>query len=174
VQAVAQGAADIGVFAVAHELDLSGVDVMPYRKDRLVAVVPRSHPFAARPSVSFEDLLAEKLIPARAMLGAFRAAARRLGREFNPKYHVVSGGVAISLVQAGLGVTVQPECLVGQALFDTVAAVDLAEPWANRVISIATARGRTPSPATRALISQLVDRPRLAGAEPDLGAAPSA
>ena len=39
VQAVARGDADVGVFAAAHELDLGGVDVTPYREDRLIAVV---------------------------------------------------------------------------------------------------------------------------------------
>ena len=44
------------------------------------------------------------------MLGAIRAAARRVGIDFEPRYGVRSAGVAVSLVQAGLGVTVQPEC----------------------------------------------------------------
>ncbi|MES2999529.1 MAG: LysR family transcriptional regulator [Pseudomonadota bacterium] len=159
VQSVAQGDADIGVFAASRDLDLSGVEVVPYRKDRLVVVVPRGHALNGRPSVTFEDLLPENMIAASVMLGAFRAAAKRLGHEYTPKYTVKSTGVAISLVQAGLGVTVQPECLVGVDLADSVSVVDLAEPWANRTVHLATAAGRTPSPAARALVKQLLDRP---------------
>lgn len=156
LQAVTQGECDIGVYAVVRDLDLSGVDSVPYRTDRLVAVVPRSHPLAERRSVSFEDLMPENLIAVGAMNATFAAAARRLGSEYKPKYSVRSSGVAISLVQAGLGVTVQPECVVGLELFDRVAAVDLTEPWATRIIRIATPRGRTQSPAAMALVRHLV------------------
>lgn len=159
VQAVMQGEADVGVFAVARDLDLSGVKTTAYRTDRLVAVVPRAHPLSGRTSVTFEDLMPENLIAVGAMHAVFAAAAKRLGQEYKPKFSVRSSGVAISLVQAGFGVTVQPECLLGLELFDSVAAVELAEPWARRVIQIATVRGRTPSPAARALIKHLQDHP---------------
>ncbi|TCG02357.1 LysR family transcriptional regulator [Paraburkholderia strydomiana] len=159
VQDVAQGEADIGVFAAAPGLELDGLEIVPYREDRMVVVVPAGHPLAHRQSVTFEDLLPENVIVAGAMLSGFREAAKRLGREFKPKYSVQSAGVAISLAQAGLGVTVQPECLLDFKLFNEVAAVNFAEPWANRSIHIATARGRAIGPATGMLLKQLLDRP---------------
>ncbi|MFD6348421.1 LysR family transcriptional regulator [Streptomyces roseolus] len=159
VQRVAHGQADIGVFAAAYELDLDGVDVTPYRRDRLVAVVRQDHWLSDQLSVTFRDLLPEKLIAVNSMLGAFRAAARRLEQDFEPGYTVRSASVAISLVRAGLGVTVQPECLVSQETAPGVAMVQLDEPWAVRKIHIATPHGRTPGPAARAFLSQLLDRP---------------
>ncbi|MGW4563787.1 LysR family transcriptional regulator [Streptomyces sp. NPDC004561] len=159
VRQVAHGEADIGVFAAAYELDLDGVAVTPYRQDRLVALVPQDHWLSERPSVTFQDLLPENLIAVSSMLGAFRAAARRLEREIEPSYTVRSAGVAISLVRAGLGVTVQPECLVTREVQTGAAVLELAEPWAVRKIHVATARGRTLSPAARALVKQLFDRP---------------
>ncbi|HBN8522177.1 LysR family transcriptional regulator [Pseudomonas aeruginosa] len=159
VRTVAHGEADVGVFAMAHEIDLSGVEVTPYRKDRMVAIVPRNHWLAGRESVTFEDLLQEKIIAVNAMMAIFRVAAKRLKQEFKPRFTVRSTGVAISLVQAGFGVTVQPECHVSRELLDSVAAVDLAEPWANRIISIATPRGRLPSAAARTLLEYLSERP---------------
>jgi DNA-binding transcriptional LysR family regulator len=171
VQAVAQGEADIGVFAAAHALDLGGVDVTPYRRDRMIAIVPQGHRLSERGgSVTFKDLLAENLIPVGVMLGAFQAAAKRLGCEFEPRYSVRSAGVAISLVEAGLGVTVTPECLLSHELFRRVTALELAEPWAMRRIHIATARGRAPSPAARALMTQLLDQPQPRD-EPDAASA---
>lgn len=160
VQAVARGEADVGVFAAAHELDLGGVDVTPYRTDRLIAVVPQGHALSGRASVSFADLLPENIIAINAMQGALRVAARRLGAEFEPPYTVKSAGVAVSLVEAGLGVTIQPECLVSHELFGRVAVLEFAEPWAVRHIHIATARGRELNPLASALIRQLLDRPR--------------
>ncbi|MDR5652145.1 LysR family transcriptional regulator [Ruixingdingia sedimenti] len=159
VQAVANGEAEIGVFAVTAGVDLTGVDVVPYREDRIVAVIPRSHPLAACESVTFQDLLSENLIPVHGMMGAFETASQRLGREFRPRYVTRSIEAAISLTQAGLGVTVQPECLVSRDLFDEVATVRLDEPWAKRLIKIATPRGRVPSRAAGALMAQLLDRP---------------
>ncbi|VWB28150.1 LysR family transcriptional regulator [Burkholderia lata] len=159
VQAVARGEVDVGVFAAAHALDLGGVDVTPYREDRLIAVVPQGHPLATRTSVTTEDLLSENLIVVGAMVGAIRAAARRLGVDFQPRYDVRSTGVAVSLVQAGLGVTVQPECMVSHELFSRVAVLELAEPWAVRRVQVATARGRELNPIARALIEQLLDLP---------------
>jgi DNA-binding transcriptional LysR family regulator len=164
VQAVAQGNADIGVFAVAADLDLSGVHAHPYRTDRMVAVVPEAHALAGRSSVSFEDLMTEDLIVVLAMQTAFAKAARRLGREYKPKYSVRSPGVAISLAQARMGVTVQPECEVTQVRLDGVVAIPMTDTWARRIVQIATPRDRTLSPAARALLEQLQSRP--ANAEP--------
>ncbi|MFJ4031354.1 LysR family transcriptional regulator [Streptomyces griseoluteus] len=159
VPQVVQGEADIGVFAAAYDLDLDGVDVTPYRQDRLVALVPRGHWLSKRPGVTFQDLLPENLIAVPSMLGAYRAAARRIEEEFEPDYTVRSAGVAISLVRAGLGVTVQPECLVTREVRAGTAVLELAEPWAVRRVHLATARGRTLSPAARGLVRQLLDRP---------------
>jgi DNA-binding transcriptional LysR family regulator len=160
VQAVARGEADVGVFAATHELDLGGVDVTPYRTDRLIAVVPQGHRLSTRASVTFADLLPENIIAVNAMQSALRVAARRLGGEFDPPYTVSSAGVAVSLVEAGMGVSIQPESFVSHELFGRVAVVEFAEPWAVRHIHIATARGREVNPISSAFIRQLLDRPR--------------
>jgi DNA-binding transcriptional LysR family regulator len=172
-QSVAQGEADVGVFGVVRDINVNGVETVDYRTDRLVAVVPRAHALAERRSVSFEDLMPENLIAVNAMHATLAAAAHRLGGEYRPKFSVRSSGVAISLVQAGLGVTVQPECVLGLELFDKVSVLNLAEPWAKRILRIATPQGRSPSPAARALIKQLLDRPAPDGATPGEVPAPA-
>ena len=171
VGAVAHGNADVGVFVAVSHIDLGGVEVTPYRSDRMVVVVPQNHPLAGKTSVAFEELLPENVIAvSAAMHGAFRVAAERLRREFKPRHSVRTPGVAVSLVQAGLGVTVLPECLVAPHMLDHVTTLDLAEPWASRAISIATFPGRPTSAAARALIDQLIGRPRTAAAAPVTGA----
>ncbi|MGA4792146.1 LysR family transcriptional regulator [Nocardia sp. AB354] len=159
VRHVARGEADVGVFAAAYDLDLDGVDVIPYRRDRLVAVVPPGHPLGANTAVTFQDLASERLIAPRAMVGAFRAAAKRLGDEFRSPHRVRSCEVAIELVHAGLGVTVVPECLLDHALLSRVAVLEFDEPWAVRRIHIATPSGRPTSPAAQAFVHQLSTRP---------------
>lgn len=168
VQAVQQGDADIGVFALAPGLQLEGVQVAPYRTDRMVAVVPEAHPLAGRASVSFKDLVAHDLIVVSVMQQAFSNAARKLGVAYKPKYCVRSTGVAMSLAQARLGVTVQPECSVMQTRLDGVLAIPLSDTWARRIVQIATPRERSLGPATQALLAQLMSRP----ADAATGAAP--
>lgn len=163
VPAVALGEADIGVFAMARDIDLSGVDTVAYRTDRIVALVPNAHRLSQRASVSFDDLLPENLIAIGSLNAVLATAAKRRGQDYKPKYSVKTANVAISLVQAGLGVTVQPECLVGREMLDDVVMIELTEPWANRVIQIATSRNRAPSPVAKALMKQLLQRPPLPG-----------
>ncbi|MEV8047263.1 LysR substrate-binding domain-containing protein [Streptomyces griseoluteus] len=159
-QHVAHGEADIGVFAVTRELDLNGIDVMPYREDRLVALVPRQHWLSEQSTVTFQELLPENVIAVASLLPDFHAAARRVGQEFQPGFTVRSAGVAMSLVRAGLGVSVQPECLVTREVLASATPVELVEPWAVRKIHVATAQGRTLSPTAREFLRQLLDRPR--------------
>lgn len=163
VPAVAHGEADIGVFAVARDLDLSGVDTVAYRNDRIVALVPNWHRLSRRATVSFDDLLPENLIAIGSLNVVLANAAKKLGKDYKPKYSVRTSGVAISLVQAGLGVTVQPECLVGREVLDDITMIELTESWANRVIQIATPRNRAPSPVAKALMKQLLERPAMQG-----------
>lgn len=159
VQEVARGDADLGVFASAYGLDLDGVDVTPYRRDRLVAVVPLGHRLAGHGAVTIRDLLPEKLIAPRALVGALRAAAARVGEEYEPGHVLRSGGTALSLVHAGLGVTVTPECLVGHEWSGRVAVLDLDEPWAERRIHLATPRGREFGPAAKLFVEHLLATP---------------
>lgn len=163
MQTVVSGEAEIGVFAAAPELDLTGVDVVPYREDRIVALFPHDHPLAERESVRFKDMLSERLIPVAGICRVLETAAARIHVEFAPKYVVRSSSVALSLVQARLGVTIQPECLVGRDLSNDIAVVQLDEPWAKRHILIATAQGRRPGKAASVLIEQLLDQPRRQG-----------
>lgn len=157
VQAVSQGEADLGIFERTPELELGGVDVVPYHEDRWVVIVRREHPLAQQGRVTIEQLLEqETLIVSGPVLEEVRMHARRLGQEFKPTSHVKSSGAAISLAQAGFGVTIQPECLLRVAMFDEVAAVELAEPWAVRSVCIATLHGRTPSAAASALLDVLL------------------
>jgi len=166
VRAVTQGDADIGVFAVVPGLDMSGVQVMPYRTDRMVAVIPQSHPLADQTQVSFQALLSCDLIVVNAMHSVFSRMAHKLGIEYRPKYSVRSTGVAVSLTQAKLGVAVQPECEVNQLHLDGVVAVPLSDASVRRIVQIATPRERSLGPAAQALLEQLVSQSQNVARDP--------
>lgn len=168
VRQVARGDADIGIYAASRALDLGNLQVTPWRSDRIVAVLPPQHPLAARTRVSMRDLLAENLVVLDALLPAFDEAARRLGDSFEPAFLVRSGTAALSLVEAGLGVTAQPECFVGPEWRERVAVVQIDEPWAERRLQVAVLGGRGMSAAVRALRAQLLERaPLLDGSSED-------
>ena len=60
IQAVAAGQVEIGV--VAAERSLSGLETQPYRRDRLVLIVPAGHPLAGRSAVDFAEVLDQPFV----------------------------------------------------------------------------------------------------------------
>ncbi|NUX56703.1 LysR family transcriptional regulator [Paraburkholderia youngii] len=161
VNAVVSGNADLAVFYATDDIDSAKLDIVAYRSDRLVAIVPRGHPLGERASVTTRDLLDEDLVgisPATSMMKQLRNAATALGRELRMKYSVNTMEAARALVKAELGVTIQPESMLSREEFDKVATVPLDEPWADRQICVGTKRGETLTAATKALVAQLTDR----------------
>ena len=140
-----------------------GLDVTPYRTDRLVALAPAGHPLAEKAGVTLADLLGHAFIsvePSTAMMADISKAAKSSGLAVKPKFHVTSVEAARSLVEEGLGVTIQPECMLPVAYQRRVSVLRLDEAWALRKVHIGTRRGRAPTAATRLLIEQLIAQPR--------------
>lgn len=160
VRAVAAGDVDLAVFVANSNLACDTIDSVECRTDRLVAVMPQGHVLAGRSNLSLEELLELDLIGTNTtMMTDLRHAAARLGRELLPKYNVNSVEAARSLVRAGLGVTVQPECMLSLEDCDQLATVALTGDWARRSHCIGTLRGRALTAAAKALIEQLMERP---------------
>lgn len=161
-RAVLSSRADIGLCAEPLE-PVSGVTGFPYRNDQLVAVMAPSNALASRPAISFAELLDADLIgwaDSGALMKMLQHAAANLNREFRPKYRVTSTDGARSLVQAGLGVSVQPKGLV-RPFEDAsrICSVPLSDPWANRALSIYVQQGRPLPFAARSLIAFLSGPP---------------
>jgi DNA-binding transcriptional LysR family regulator len=158
VGAVLSGKADIAMFYATDDIDRDTLDIVKYRTDRLVAVVPCGHPLGERASVTTRDLLNEDLIgisPTTSMMTQLRNAAAALGGQLRVKYTVNTIEAARSLVKEGLGVTIQPESMLPKEDFSRLAMVALGEPWALRRLCIGTKRDEPLTPATRAFIAQL-------------------
>jgi DNA-binding transcriptional LysR family regulator len=161
VNAVVSGKADMAVFYDTDDIDSEGLDIVEYRADHLVTVVPRGHRLADRASVTTADLLDESLVgisPTTSIMVQLLNAAAALGRELRMKYSVSTMEAARALVKADLGVTIQPESMLSKEDFETVTIVPLNEPWALRRVCVGTKRGEILTAATKALIAQLTDR----------------
>jgi DNA-binding transcriptional LysR family regulator len=161
VKAVVSGNADVAMFYATDDVDSERLDIVEYRTDRLVAVVPRGHRLGEQASVTTQDLLEESLVgisPTTSMMTQLRNAAAALGRELRMKYRVNTMEAARALVKADLGVTIQPESMLPKEDFDKLTIVPLDEPWALRQVCVGTKRGESLTAATKALIAQLTDR----------------
>lgn len=161
VNAVVSGRADLAMFYATGDIDLDTLDIVECRTDRLVAIVPRGHPLGERTSVTMHDLVEEVLIgiaPNTSMMVQLHAAAEALGRKLPEKYRVNTVEAARSLVKAGLGVMVHPECMLPTIDLSRLVLVRLDEPWAERRLCTGTKRGAAVTAATKAFIAQLVDQ----------------
>ena len=156
VKAVAAGDVDLSVFIANNELPCDTIDMVEYRSDRLVAVLPPDHPLSKRSSLTLEELLDLDFVAHHTtVITGIRRAAIGIGRELHVKFSVNTVESARSLVRAGLGVTVQPGCMLSVEDHAQLATVPLAGDWAKLSHCIGTLRGRSLTAAAKALIDQL-------------------
>jgi len=167
VRAVVAGEADVGIYVSSKQIQEDALDVITYRTNRLVAVAPRGHPLTEQPQVDFAELLREPFIAissATTMMADVQNAAHERGLTLRTRFTVDSVDAARSLVEAGLGVTIQPDCMLDAAAHPRIAMLTFDEPWALRPVVIGTRRDKAITAATRLLISQLTEQPRGADA----------
>lgn len=141
VLAVVDGRADIGIFA--ERTPTSGLQTLPYRRDRLALVVPAGHPLAARAGaapLAFADVadLDFVSLPKETSLAQRLAAeSATIGRRLRVRIHVRSFDAMCQMVAAGLGVAVLPEGAVQPHLQSMgLARIPLADAWAERALLI--------------------------------------
>lgn len=158
VLAVLDGRADLGIFA--ERTPALGLQTVPYRRDRLVLVVPRDHPLAGRGCIAFAeagefDFVSLSQGTSLAQRLALESAA--IGRALRIRIHVRSFDAMCQMVAAGLGVAVLPQAAV-QPLVRALdlCQVELSDPWVDRELLLgARDLSALPRPA-RALLDHLV------------------
>ena len=154
-----EGRADLGVVTSADRVP-AGLDAHPWHEDRLLAVVPEGHPFAARPSVGFGEVLDEPLVDVLeggALSLLLEEQAERIGRRPRYRFRVASTDAARRLVAAGHGVSVMPDGVARpyEAALG-LRGVPLAERWARRRLRlVARPAEGLPAPA-RLLLDHLL------------------
>ncbi|AQV97456.1 LysR family transcriptional regulator [Cupriavidus necator] len=157
VRAVAENAADIGIFtagAVGAELE-----TFPYQRDELVVVVPGGHPLAGRQSLTIGETFGYDFVSLHAgsqiHLQLVKAASEA-GRAFKPRIHVPGYDALCLMVQAGLGLGILPRSSASpyqQTLGIRTVALD--EPWAARQLVIGVRAYQGLSAVARLLVDRL-------------------
>lgn len=155
--AVASGEVEVGVLAEAEAG--TGVTLIPYRRDRLVLIVPGGHALAARARVHFAEVLDHPfvMLHAGSAIHTFTMnAAAALGRHLNVRIQVRSFEAVCRMVGAGVGIGLVPRsALPGSGLREPPVVVELDEAWAQRDLQICVRKDVAPSGFAAALVDSL-------------------
>lgn len=141
VRAVQEGIVDIGI--IAGNVRTEGLQVMPYRRDRLVLATALSHPLAERGRVGFIDTLDYDFIglPEDSAIHNFlKRAAADLQRNLRWRVQVSNFETACRMIEANVGVGVMPETTARRhARAMALRIVQLDDEWAERQLQICVA-----------------------------------
>jgi DNA-binding transcriptional LysR family regulator len=138
VRAVTEGQTDIGI--VAGHVRTESLEVIPYRRDRLVLVVPNGHALANSGQVAFEqtlDLDHIGLHEASAIHAFLRQVCDGLHRPLRLRIQVGNFEAACRMIEATVGVGILPESAArrhAQAM--AIQIVPLSDDWSLRAMHI--------------------------------------
>ena len=159
---IAEGVADIGV--VAGTVDPGRLETFPYRSDRFVLVVARDHPLARRARIEFAEVLDHDFVGldrASALQRFLADKATRAGRSIRLRIQLRSFDGVCRLVERNVGVGIVPETTAHWAAKTmAIKAVQLADPWALRDLSICVRDYKALPPYARQLVDHMREERR--------------
>jgi DNA-binding transcriptional LysR family regulator len=149
---VAEGAAEIGV--VAGTVDTHRLETFPFRADRFAVVVARTHLFAGRPSVAFNEALSENFVGLdreSALQRLLAKHAAREGRRIALRVQMRGFEAVCRMVEAGVGIGIVPQSAAERAARTmALVVVPLSDAWAKRDLVICMrSLAALPAPARR-------------------------
>ena len=157
LQAVERGEADLGVIATFGD-PVTNLTTVPYRTEQLCAVVRTDHPLASQKAISVEQLIDAGLIgflENSALMQQVLKATTQLGKPLVFRHRVRNNHAARSMVQAGLGVTIQAAGMLEPEPNPVIVAIPLSESWAIRQLRIAMRSEAGLPVSARALLKHL-------------------
>jgi DNA-binding transcriptional LysR family regulator len=134
VRAVLDGYADIGV--VAGSVETENLEVIPYRTDQLVLVVPSNHRLATRTSIGFNEtlnLVHVGLHEASALHSFLRQICDRIHSQLQLRIQVGNFQAACRMIEAQVGVGILPASAVNLHVQSmAIKVIPLEDAWADR------------------------------------------
>lgn len=164
VRALLEGSADIGI--VAGDVRTESLEVIPWRRDRLVLVVPPTHPLAGRQAVDFAECLEYQhigLAQESAISSFLRQVCDSMNRRMSLRVQVGDFESACRMIEAGVGVGVVPGSAAHrhrQAM--EVRVLELNDAWAPRVQMLCMRKLDALPAFARELVDALVAHARAA------------
>ncbi len=158
VKAVQEGTVDIGI--VAGNVRTEGLEVMPYRRDRLVLATALSHPLAQNKKIDFADTLDYDFVgppEASAIYGFLKRASADLQRSMRWRIQVSNFEAACRMIEANIGIGVLPEGTARRhAQTMALRIIPLTDEWAVRKLQICVADRQALPLFARKLVDLLV------------------
>ena len=172
IAGVKDGLAVLGVCWA--DADMTGLDVLPAGSDDLALIVPIGHDLEGRRQVRFVDTLAYEhagLRPASAVTTLLRRESSRAGKVLRYRALVSTFEAAISVVGAGLAVSVVPaQVALRYQEAAGIRVIPLKEPWAHRKFAICCRNRRSLARPTASFLRHLLAE-RSEDPVPEIGAA---
>lgn len=160
VRAVAESAADVGIYA--GNFPAPDLEVMPYRREVLLVATEPGHPLASRPAVRFVDMLPYDIVRVKAGSSIdtlVEKAAAELGVVVRSRIRVSGWEAVCSMVEAGMGIGLIPEKSARRYLKSMgIALVAFDEPWGTRQLNLCVRSFEGLAPAARLFVEHLRDR----------------
>jgi DNA-binding transcriptional LysR family regulator len=142
VAAVADGTADVGI--VAGTVEVTGLEVLPFRVDRFVLVVATNHPLSALEQVAFADTLDFDFVGldrASALQRFLSEKAERIGRRLRSRVQLRGFDAVCRLVECNVGIGVVPATTAERhARTMSIQRIELSDEWAVRKLTICVRR----------------------------------
>lgn len=156
IEKLRDGSADMGI--TGGEVIPPDMRLIFRKRDDFNAIVPRSHPLAARATLTRDDILAHPLValhPAtsvrRVVDDWFHAASRMPTIACEATYMTTVAG----MVSAGLGLALLPSSAREVLAFPELVRIPISGPPLTREISVVTLAGRSLFPMSEAFCAHL-------------------
>ena len=149
---LSEGSIDVGFLALPADINC---ECIPLMEDRMLAILPKDHPYAALPKFPVAQVQYESYI---SLLESSdhdtRAIWNNSGVTPNIRFTSKDDYAIIAMVEQGLGISIMPELLLKNHT-DNVVAMELV-PKASRLIGLAIPNASRTSPATRSFADCVV------------------
>lgn len=138
VQAVMEGSTDIGI--VAGNVHTGTLQVLPYKRDRLVLTTAVNHPLAERGTIAFSESLEcdyVGLLEGSAMHAYISQAAKEINMPLKVRIQVGNFEALCRMVEENVGVGILPESVARRHEKNMkIRIVELNDDWAVRNLKI--------------------------------------
>lgn len=138
VRAVIEGQTDIGVFG--GEVPTGNLELLPYREDYLVLVVPARHSLASLDAIPFVETLEHDhigLLEGSSLHQYLRQMSEEANRRYKLRIQVGNFEAACRMIEAGVGVGIMQRTAAQRyAQWMDIRVVALSDEWALRKLQI--------------------------------------
>jgi DNA-binding transcriptional LysR family regulator len=157
IRAVQAGEVDLGIIIEGSRHE--GLEVFPYRMDRLAVVMPQGHALSELLEMRFEDVLAHDLVALESgssMMRLLTEQAVVTGSTLQLRVQVRSFEAVCRMVQSGLGVGLLPfqaASVLAKGL--NLAVKPLQESWAVRRLQVCVKKDHAPNTSLTRMLEHL-------------------